>query len=160
MAAEVRGDPVPSQQRPQEPQQALRRAVLGHRPHRVVTGHQHVAVVPGGRQAALQPGELSLRCGGVRGSPRGRPHPEVVGGPAQQHGVQHQQPRRGVGARHVQAEAVVVVREAPAGVRGMLEDGGGGAPRGYPWDTLGMCGSILGTPVGRVGTSWGCPGGS
>ena len=131
VAAQVGGDSVPSQQRPQQPQQAVGGAVLSHRPNRVMTGYQHVTIVPRRDQTAPKPRELSFGCRGVCRTSGFGSDPEIIGGSAQQHRVQNQQPRRRVGARQAEAEAVVMVGEMPAG-------GGGGRGWGN-WEPRGGC---------------------
>ena len=137
VAAQVGGDSVPSQQRPQQPQQAVGGAVLSHRPNRVMTGYQHVTIVPRRDQTAPKPRELSFGCRGVCRTSGFGSDPEIIGGSAQQHRVQNQQPRRRVGARQAEAEAVVMVGEMPAGGGGEgIEDIGDtmGGDGGWPED--------------------------
>lgn len=111
MTAEVSRGLVLGQQGAQSLQQALRGAVFGDGPHRVVSRHQQ-EVGLGCRHPLLEPLQLPV---GVHEAHRaaGLLVLEVVGVPAQQHGVHHQDGERAVGARHAEVQLVVVVGEVP-----------------------------------------------
>ena len=121
MAAEVGGDVVLDQQGMEQLQQALRGAVLRHRPDRVVSGHQQ-KIRPGLLHPGLQPGQLATGVYGAERSQRLIVH-EVVRVSAQHHRVQHDDAQGLVRGGDAEVQLVVEVGEAPERGRGQRTRG-------------------------------------